>query len=78
MLKPEVYFAPVRALAPDLRAGRLSPVELPEVFLARIEAHNARFNAYDRVTPEIAREQARQAASEIKAGRYKGPLHGVP
>ncbi len=77
-LKPEVFFAPVSELAPDLRAGRLSPVDLTEGFLARIEARNARFNAYEHVTPALAREQAKQAASEIKAGRYKGPLHGIP
>lgn len=78
MLAPDVFFAPVSVLAPDLRAGRLSPVELTEGFLARIEAQNSRFNAYEHVTAELAREQAKQAASEIKAGRYKGPLHGVP
>lgn len=78
MLRPEVFFAPISELAPELRAGRLSPVELTNGFLARIESMNARFNAYEHVTAELAREQARQAAAEIKAGRYKGPLHGVP
>ncbi len=78
MLKPEVFFSPITALAPEIRAGRMSPVELAEGFLARIESHNDRFHAYERVTRELALEQAKQAASEIKAGRYKGLLHGVP
>lgn len=78
MLRPEVCFAPMSELAPELRAGRLSAIDLTEAFLARIATHDARYNAYERVTPELAREQARRAAAELKAGRYRGPLHGVP
>jgi len=78
MLRPDVCFAPIVELAPELRAGRLSAIELTEAFLARIATHDARYNAYERVTPELAREQARRAAAELKAGRWRGPLHGVP
>ncbi|MBI1352804.1 MAG: Asp-tRNA(Asn)/Glu-tRNA(Gln) amidotransferase GatCAB subunit A [Acidobacteria bacterium] len=61
-----------------LRTGAISPVELLEQTLARIERLNPALNAYITVTAELAREQARLAESEIRAGRYRGPLHGVP
>lgn len=78
MLKDEVFQAPIAELAPEIHAGRLSPVELTDGFLARIERLNARFNAYEHVTPERAREQAKQAESEIRAKQIRGPLHGIP
>ena len=56
----------------------LSPVELTEALLARIEALDPQINAFLLPTPEKARAQARQAEAEIMAGRYRGPLHGIP
>jgi len=78
MLKDEAWFATIDELSPDLRAGRLSPVELTRGFLDRIERLNAHFNAFERPTPEIAMDQANRAAGELKSGRWKGPLHGIP
>ncbi len=78
MLKDDVWFATAEELAPELRAGRLSPVELTRGFLDRIERMNARFNSFERPTPELALEQAQRAASELHANKYRGPLHGVP
>src|SRR5204863_8106160 len=60
------------------RARRLSPVALTEAYLARIQAHAPKLNAFARVTPEVARAQARAAEAEIGRGRYRGPLHGIP
>src|ERR1700738_2584886 len=57
---------------------RLSPVELTDALLARIEALDPQLNAFLLPTPEKAREQARAAEREITAGRYRGPLHGIP
>src|SRR5207244_7225723 len=57
---------------------RTSPVSLVESCLARIEVVEPRLNAFITVTAGLAREQARQAEREIEAGRYKGPLHGIP
>lgn len=57
---------------------KLSPVELAEAFLRRIEALDSQINAYITVTAELALKQARQAEAEIMAGRYRGPLHGIP
>src|SRR5881628_200511 len=61
-----------------VRERRVSPVELTEACLARIEAVEPRLNAFVTVTADIARAQAREAEGEIAAGRYRGPLHGIP
>lgn len=57
---------------------RVSPVELTEAYLARIEAQDALLNAYVTVTGDAAREEARAAEREIAGGTYRGPLHGIP
>ena len=68
----------LEAVADAIRGRRLSPVSLTESCLARIEALEPRLNAFVTVTADLAREQARQAEREIEAGRYRGPLHGMP
>jgi len=68
----------LEAAAEAIRTRRTSPVLLVESCLARIEAVEPRLNAFITLTAELAREQARQAEREIEAGRYKGPLHGMP
>jgi aspartyl-tRNA(Asn)/glutamyl-tRNA(Gln) amidotransferase subunit A len=78
MLKHDVWFATVEELAPEIRARRLSPVELTRGFIDRIEHMNGRFNAFEKPTPELALEQAARAESELKGNKYRGPLHGVP
>ena len=69
---------PITELAPLLRAGQLSSQALTEACLARIAADNARLNAFILVLEQEALAQAREADREIAAGRYRGPLHGVP
>ena len=61
-----------------VRERRVSPAELTEACLARIEAVEPLLNAFVTVTADIARAQAREAGDEIAAGRYRGPLHGIP
>ena len=78
MLKDSIWFATIDELAPDLRAGRLSPIELTQGFLDRIERLNARFNAFEKVTPALALDQAVRAQSELRMNRWRGPLHGIP
>lgn len=56
----------------------LSPVELVHRCLERIEEMQTRFHAFISVQPEDALGQARQAQTELAAGRYRGPLHGIP
>jgi len=58
--------------------GDLSPVELMQATLARIDALNGDLNAFISVYPEMALDAARQAEAEIKQGQWRGPLHGVP
>ena len=60
------------------REKRLSPVEIVGVLLERIEADDVALNAFITVTGERALEEAARAEAEILAGRYRGPLHGVP
>src|SRR6202158_103082 len=74
----ELGFLPITELARRIEAKKLSPVELTKYFLARSEKFGPRFNAYARLTPEIALEQARAAEKEIQRGHYRGPLHGIP
>ena len=57
---------------------RLSPVDLTQACLDRIEAYDPQLNAYLLVTADRALDQARAAEAEITAGRYRGPLHGIP
>lgn len=61
-----------------VRARKLSPVELTEACLARIEALNPELNAFITVTAELAVERARAAEAEIQRGAWRGPLHGIP
>jgi aspartyl-tRNA(Asn)/glutamyl-tRNA(Gln) amidotransferase subunit A len=56
----------------------LSPVELTASRLGRIEQFDGRLNSFIRITAEAARRDARAAEAEIAAGRYRGPLHGIP
>ena len=60
-----------------VRERRMSPLELVEAALARA-AELRRLNAFITVTADLARKQAREAEREIAAGRYRGPLHGIP
>lgn len=78
MPSPDLYSQSVAELAPLLRSRKLFPVELVRAFLDRIEAVNPRVHAFITVTGEQALQQARVAEKEIAAGRYRGPLHGVP
>ena len=61
-----------------LRRRSLSPVELVEQHLERIEKLNPTLNAFITITADQARAQARQAETEIREGDWRGPLHGVP
>ena len=78
MLGEDILYLPIRELGERIRSRSLSPMELAESYLERSRALGPRFNAYARLTPELALRQAREAEQEIAAGHYRGPLHGVP
>lgn len=61
-----------------IRNGSVAPSQLLAACLDRIGAYNPKLNAYITVTREAALEQARQLDAEQKAGRLRGPLHGIP
>jgi aspartyl-tRNA(Asn)/glutamyl-tRNA(Gln) amidotransferase subunit A len=74
----ELCFLSLREAGERLRRRGLSPVELTEAFLDRIESLNPILHAYITVCPERARADALRAEGEIAAGDYRGPLHGIP
>jgi len=74
----DLLFKPVRELAALVRARQLSPVELTELYLDRLERLGPKYNAVVTITRERALSQARRAEGEIAAGRYRGALHGIP
>jgi len=69
---------PLSQLAPLIRKKDLSPVELLEAILTRIERFDSQLNSYITVLADSARAEARQAEKEILNGHYRGPLHGIP
>ena len=73
-----LLYAPVRELGALLRSREVSPVELAELALDRLERHGPALNAVVTVTRERALREARRAEEEIARGEHRGPLHGVP
>jgi len=61
-----------------IKARKLSPVELTNAFLARIETFEPQLSAFITPTPELARKQAKKAEREIARGERRGPMHGIP
>ena len=57
---------------------KISPVDLVDAALARIERLNPRLNAFLTITADSAQRAARQAEKELRKGRDRGPLHGIP
>src|SRR5215210_2037953 len=78
MLPDDTLFSSITELAAQIRAKRLSPVELTENYLDRLETTGKRLGAVASLMRESALEEARAAEREIKRGRYRGPLHGIP
>ena len=78
MLSESVLYLSVSELAKKIQSKQISPVELTESYLARSEALGPKLNAYARLTPELALDQARAAEKDIQRGHYRGPLHGIP
>jgi aspartyl-tRNA(Asn)/glutamyl-tRNA(Gln) amidotransferase subunit A len=78
MTPDEALDAGVAQVAPEIQSGRLSPVALTEASLKRLETTGRELNAVATLTRELAMAQAQQAQQEIAAGRYRGPLHGIP
>lgn len=74
----ELYYWTIDEVAPLLRDKELSPVELLDAYLGRIEEVEPTLNSYILVTKEHALLEAKKAEIEIMRGHYKGLLHGIP
>jgi Asp-tRNA(Asn)/Glu-tRNA(Gln) amidotransferase A subunit family amidase len=74
----DLAFLPLTALAALLRSRQLSSVDLTRLYLDRLKKYNPVLHCVVTLTDELALKQAEQADREIAAGRYRGPLHGVP
>jgi len=74
----DLHDLPITELSSLIAARKLSPVDLVEALIQRVEQHDAQTHAFITPTFDLARRQAREAEAEIAAGRYRGPLHGVP
>ncbi len=71
-------FLPITDLARLVETRRVKPTELTELYLSRLATHDPALRCVVSLTPELARDQAREADQEIAAGKYRGPLHGIP
>jgi Asp-tRNA(Asn)/Glu-tRNA(Gln) amidotransferase A subunit family amidase len=74
----DLAFLPVTSLAALLRNRQVSSVELTKLYLERLKKHDPTLHCVVTLTEDLALKQAEQADREIAAGRYRGPLHGVP
>ena len=74
----DAAFWPVRHLAELIRTRQVTSVELTEMYLARLHRYNAKLNNVVTFLDDHGRAEAKRADAEIAAGKYKGPLHGIP
>lgn len=74
----DLAFLPVTELSVLLRTRKVSSVELTKLYLGRLEKFDPLLKCVVTLTEELALKQAKRADNEIAAGRYRGPLHGVP
>jgi aspartyl-tRNA(Asn)/glutamyl-tRNA(Gln) amidotransferase subunit A len=74
----DLHFMTIAEAAKLIGARKLSPVELTQSCLRRIEALDGQINAFITLTGERALAQATRAEAETAAGRYRGPMHGIP
>jgi aspartyl-tRNA(Asn)/glutamyl-tRNA(Gln) amidotransferase subunit A len=77
-MKDDLCFLSIADAGRLMKSRQISPVDLTKALLARIEKVDPKVHAYITVTADIALKEAKQAETEIAAGRYRGPLHGIP
>ena len=74
----EICYMSAGDLSKLVQSKEISPVEIIEAHLTRIDATEPVLNSFITLLADQARKSARQAEKDIQAGRYKGPLHGIP
>jgi Asp-tRNA(Asn)/Glu-tRNA(Gln) amidotransferase A subunit family amidase len=74
----DIAYAPVTKLSRWIEQKKLTSERLTQIYLKRIEQYNPRLRCVITLTRALALQQAKEADAEIAAGRYRGPLHGIP
>jgi Asp-tRNA(Asn)/Glu-tRNA(Gln) amidotransferase A subunit family amidase len=74
----DIAFWPVTSLSELVRSRQVTSVELTQMYLARAKRYNPKLKCFVTITDDLALREARQADQEIAAGKYRGPLHGIP
>ena len=74
----DIAYAPVWKLSQWVEQKKLSSERLTQIYLKRIEKYDPKLRCVITLTRELAMEQAKKADAEIAAGKYRGPLHGIP
>ena len=74
----DLAFLPVTKLAALLKAKKVTSTELTKIYLARLKKYDPLLKCVVTFTDDLALKQAQRADEEIAAGKYRGPLHGVP
>ena len=74
----DLAFLPVTGLAPLIRSRAVSSTGLTRMYLERMKKYSPKLLCLITLTEELALRQAAAADAEIKAGKYRGPLHGIP
>jgi len=74
----ELHDLPIAELSRLLAARKLSPLELMDALIQRVERYDSQTRAFITPTFDLARRQAQVAETEIAAGKHRGPLHGIP
>ncbi len=78
MENDDILFASIAEQAAQIKQKKLSPVELTERYIRRLESVGPKLNAVAEIMGESALAEARQAEADISRGKYRGPLHGIP
>jgi amidase len=78
MALDDIHYQPLTTVAELIRTRNISPVELTQAILARIEQHDGALKSYTTVTADLALSQAKAAETDIGRGLYRGPMHGIP
>jgi amidase len=77
-ISSDLHYLELHELSLLIRSGKVSPVEVTEAQLTRIERFDGRLRSFAQVTAQLALEQARNAERELMRGHCRSPLHGIP
>ena len=76
--REDLAFASIHELAPKIKDGSVSPVELTQIALERIAKLDSKLNSFLDVWQDESLESAEKVEREVASGNYKGPMHGIP